>query len=54
MISLVLLIAAIACAGFAALADAGHFDLLTYGQWLALSLFFGWASFLPWWPARRP
>lgn len=48
MISLLLLLAAIVCAVWAALVDAGHIDVGAYGQLLAIALALFAASFLPW------
>lgn len=49
MLSLVLLIASAVLAVWACLVDAGHVDVGTYAQLLALALACLAASFLPWW-----
>lgn len=51
--SLILLIAAVVFAVWAALADAGHVTIGVPVQLLAVGIACGFAAFLPWW-TRRP
>lgn len=48
MLSLLLLVAAVVFAGWAALVDAGHVDVGAYAQLLALAVACLAASALPW------